>query len=235
MATDPSSASNSRRRRRERASSQRFQTRMALIQAAREVFETDGFVKARVSDIVKTAGLAQGTFYIYFDSKEHVFRELAAAVLGETLTTGTRKPAGGNGRKDADPQRIIASIEASNRAYLLAYARNAKMMTLIEQVATLSEELMHVRHERFRAFVSRTERSLTKMQEAGLADPDLDVHHTSLALTGMASRMAFFAFVQHEEVDLEAMVKVMTTTWARAINLDHHLADRLGVEPALEA
>ena len=236
MATNPSSPSAPTRRKRERGASQRFHTRMALIQAAREVFEADGFVKARVSDIVKAAGVAQGTFYIYFDSKEHIFREVASAVLGETLTTGPRRRTGGDRQASVDPQRILESIETSNRAYLMAYARNATMMMLIEQVATLSEELMHVRHERFLAFVSRTERSLLRMKRAGVADPDLDVHHTALALTGMASRMAFFAFVQHEEFDLEAVVKVMTTTWARAINLDHHLAaSELDRQPAADA
>lgn len=209
-------------RRRQQIEAQRFQTRMALVQAARSVFEDQGFLRATVSEIARRAGVAHGTFYIYFDSKDHVFHEIASVVLGETMVTrirGSRRA-----RLDpADPIDALRSIEESNRAYLLAYSRNAKMMTLIEQVATLTEELIQIRHERFRAFVARTERSIRKLQEHGLADPGLDLHHTALALTGMASRMAFFAYVLHEEVDLDAMVAALTRTWTRALELDHHL------------
>ena len=45
-------------------------TRARLIDAAREVFERDGFLTARIADIASTAGLSQGSFYHYFESKE---------------------------------------------------------------------------------------------------------------------------------------------------------------------
>ena len=54
-------------------------TRARLIDAAREVFERDGFLTARIADIARTAGLSQGSFYHYFESKEQIFREVAAA------------------------------------------------------------------------------------------------------------------------------------------------------------
>src|SRR3954470_9419904 len=53
------------------------QTRARLLEAAREVFERDGFLTSRISDIAATAGLAQGSFYHYFESKEQIFREVA--------------------------------------------------------------------------------------------------------------------------------------------------------------
>ncbi|MEJ2217874.1 MAG: TetR/AcrR family transcriptional regulator [Gemmatimonadota bacterium] len=43
-----------------------------LIAAAREVFAERGVANAAVSDIVKAAGVAQGTFYLYFDAKTDV-------------------------------------------------------------------------------------------------------------------------------------------------------------------
>jgi AcrR family transcriptional regulator len=48
-------------------------TKKQLMDAAIEVFHDKGYQKARVSDIVGAAGVAQGTFYIYFKSKEDVF------------------------------------------------------------------------------------------------------------------------------------------------------------------
>src|SRR5579871_1270025 len=55
------------------------QTRARLLEAAKKVFERDGFLNARILDIAETAGLKHGSFYHYFDSKEQIFREVAEA------------------------------------------------------------------------------------------------------------------------------------------------------------
>jgi len=57
-----------------------IETRARLLAAAKEVFEQDGFLDARISDIAERAGLSHGSFYHYFESKEEVFREVAAEV-----------------------------------------------------------------------------------------------------------------------------------------------------------
>ncbi len=44
--------------------------RAQLLKAARKVFSRQGYDGATVSDIVREAGLAQGTFYLYFPSKK---------------------------------------------------------------------------------------------------------------------------------------------------------------------
>jgi AcrR family transcriptional regulator len=43
-----------------------------LVSAAAQVFAQQGVAATSVSDIVKAAGVAQGTFYLYFDSKDDV-------------------------------------------------------------------------------------------------------------------------------------------------------------------
>jgi AcrR family transcriptional regulator len=48
-----------------------------LLAAAQQLFRENGVDKTAVSDIVKKAGVAQGTFYNYFKSKDEIF----AAVL----------------------------------------------------------------------------------------------------------------------------------------------------------
>src|SRR3984957_1254558 len=57
-----------------------IETRARLVDAAKEVFERDGFLDARISDIAEKAGLSHGSFYHYFESKEEVFRGGAAKV-----------------------------------------------------------------------------------------------------------------------------------------------------------
>ncbi|WP_440995393.1 TetR/AcrR family transcriptional regulator [Arhodomonas sp. SL1] len=51
-------------------------TRQRLLEAAEEEFGERGFHNASISNITKRAGVAQGTFYIYFASKEAILRAL---------------------------------------------------------------------------------------------------------------------------------------------------------------
>jgi AcrR family transcriptional regulator len=45
------------------------ETRARLLDAAKQVFEEDGFLEARISDIAERANLSHGSFYHYFESK----------------------------------------------------------------------------------------------------------------------------------------------------------------------
>src|ERR1700753_2196817 len=51
--------------------------RQAILDAAREVFGELGYETATVRDIIRRTGLAAGTFYNYYRSKEEVFAALA--------------------------------------------------------------------------------------------------------------------------------------------------------------
>lgn len=56
-----------------------------LIHAAVEVIKEHGFEKTAVSQIVKRAGVAQGTFYLYFQSKNELVPAIAGLILNEQL------------------------------------------------------------------------------------------------------------------------------------------------------
>lgn len=53
------------------------QNRAAILAAAREVFAELGYEAASVRDIIRRTGLASGTFYNYYRSKEEVFAALS--------------------------------------------------------------------------------------------------------------------------------------------------------------
>ena len=55
---------------------QRRETRQRVYEAAVAEFKRVGMAAADVSDIVKAAGVARGTFYFHFPTKEHVLAEL---------------------------------------------------------------------------------------------------------------------------------------------------------------
>ena len=47
--------------------------RNEILVAARDVFARKGYHQATIDDIVKAAGVARGTYYLYFEDKRAVF------------------------------------------------------------------------------------------------------------------------------------------------------------------
>jgi AcrR family transcriptional regulator len=55
--------------------------RSDLLRAARKVFASHGYHDAKVDDIATQAGVAKGTFYLYFKDKRSIFVELVDALF----------------------------------------------------------------------------------------------------------------------------------------------------------
>ena len=64
--------------------------REQILSAARALFAVRGYAAASMADIIEASGLATGSFYRYFDSKEAVW----TAVCYEALAAGTQELAG---------------------------------------------------------------------------------------------------------------------------------------------
>lgn len=57
--------------------------RSELVSAAASLFAEGGVTQTAVRDIVKAAGVAQGTFYLYFDSKDAIVCAVAEALIDD--------------------------------------------------------------------------------------------------------------------------------------------------------
>ena len=130
------------------------QTRARIVAAAKKVFEEQGFLEARIADISAAARLSHGSFYHYFDSKEDVFLEVAAAqevrfrrdsILENALIDGT------SGRSVRDGLRV------SIRLFLEEYQADARIMGVIEQVSRYHEPVREIRQRRLQEFLHQAE------------------------------------------------------------------------------
>lgn len=189
-------------------------TRAGLVAAARRVFERLGYLDAHLTDITREAKCSTGTFYTYFKSKEEIFAAVLAEVQEDMLHPGM-----GRVPDDGDPYAVLA---ASNRAYLEAFRRNAKLMVLLEQVASIDPVFRELRHRRSEAFVHRNARGIADLQRRGIADPALDPMLASQALSSMVSRVAYATLVPgrgRRRADLDHVVATVTRLWANALRL----------------
>lgn len=189
-----------------------LRTRAALIAAARTVFERDGYLDARITDITKEAGVAAGSFYTYFDGKREIFAALVETVQEDMLHPHVRERPEGDG--------AAAQIDAANREYLRAYKRNVRLMALFEQVAQIDDDFKELRRKRGHAFITRNTNLIRRLQKEGKADADLDPRVTALALSTMVSRMAYLVFVLGERIPFERLVKTLNQIWVNALGLE---------------
>jgi AcrR family transcriptional regulator len=158
-------------------------TRARLLAAAKETFEEDGFLEARISDIAERAGLSHGSFYTYFDSKEEVFREVALAVedeLGSPVGEVILAPG-----STAPPYE---RIRVAMRKHLETYRREARIMGVIEQVSRHDAELRAALWERRALYGRAVSDSIRQLQVRGLADARLDPEVAAAVLGSMTER-----------------------------------------------
>ncbi len=89
--------------------------RAAILQAAREVLATKGLEAAKISDIVARAGVAQGTFYLYFPSKSSLVIALTEEMNSQTLARVQEAVARSDSFAAAISSGVTAAFEVMGR------------------------------------------------------------------------------------------------------------------------
>ena len=75
-----------RRARQARTEEERQAREAAIRAAALDVFVEKGFAEARLDDVATKAGVAKGTIYLYFDSKEALLEALVRAAVSGPIS-----------------------------------------------------------------------------------------------------------------------------------------------------
>jgi AcrR family transcriptional regulator len=187
-------------------------TRARLLEAGKAVFERDGFLQARITDIATEAGVSHGSFYHYFDSKESLFREIADQVEVRLVSMDDIS-------YDGDPPSPLERIRAANRSYLRAYKKEAKIMRVIEEVSRYDVEVRETRRRRDDQLAARLESSIQRLQDKGVADKRIDRRYAATALGGMVARFAEEIFIRGGDYEQEKAVEQLTLLWANALGL----------------
>jgi len=85
-------------------------TRRKLLDAAEIEFGENGFARASISAITRRAGVAQGTFYLYFPSKGDALRELVRHMGRQLRQALSEATSGVASRLDVERQGLEAFI-----------------------------------------------------------------------------------------------------------------------------
>jgi AcrR family transcriptional regulator len=198
-------------------------TRSLLLAAARETFERDGYLEARVADIAKSAGVSHGTFYTYFTSKQDIFRAVVSVVRDEIYSAVAVPLSADNDGEGASGAWTVADyvrrVDLSNRHFIDAFRANRRMMLLFEQVATIDPEVGAYRVEGRRAHTERIAASIRRLQTRGLVDRELDARTAAAALASMVGNFAYHWLSMGEPFDDELAKSTLTRLWMAAIGV----------------
>ena len=125
---------------------QKAATREALKQAALELFTESGFLETSIGAITRAAGVAHGTFYVHFPSKEALLDELLVAF--NTGMVGLLLPIWIRPQPLPMPDRVRQTAETflgyweEHRGFVEVYAQKiAQGMNLLELRDGISPEV----------------------------------------------------------------------------------------------
>lgn len=169
-------------------------TRQALLDAAEEVFGELAFDRASVSEITRRAGVAQGTFYVYFPDKLAAFSELVRHLnhsLREAIAVAVE---GHTDRRE---------IERIGFKTFFDYVRDHRSLYMIVREAEFVDADIYRWH--YDTLAEGYIRGLDAAKEAGQLPGDLSSSTISHLLMGIAEFMGG-RYVLREEAELSSEV-----------------------------
>lgn len=186
--------------------------RQQLTEAARRVFERDGYQSARVADIAREAGVSHGTFYSYYANKQEIFHAVGAEVSKLFLVEA--RPA--RASRDMTPQQVI---RRSNEGYLRWHKANSRWLAVVEEASGTDEVAHERRLAARRREVARVARSIRRWQAEGQLDPSIAPEPTAGALVSMMVNFAYWLYEGGDKYDEQEAIDTVTTVWLKAIGL----------------
>ncbi len=131
-------------------------TARKLLEAAAQEFGERGFHEAAITGITGRAGVALGTFYTYFESKEELFRALV-----RDMSHAVRSHVAGAVRGAGDR---IAAERTGLAAFIAFTRRHPELYRIIEEAQFVAED---VYREHYRSFAEGYARNLAAARARG--------------------------------------------------------------------
>jgi AcrR family transcriptional regulator len=180
-------------------------TRDKLLQAAEIEFGDKGFHAAAISGITYRAGVALGTFYTYYESKEEIFKDLVSYMSHRTRRWIAERVAGAPDRMAAERLGIEAYIEFARR-----HKGIYRIITEAEFVAN------DAYREHYNSFASAYRENLEKAGESGdIRQGDYDTW--TWAIMGIAVFLGMKYTEWDDKVPASRIAEIVTDLIANGI------------------
>lgn len=140
-------------------------TRARLLQVAAEVFAEVGYHDASIVRITEAAEVGQGTFYLYFSSKQEVFEEVV-----RDLNSKVRKAMFEASSAQTDR---LAAERAGFRAFFQFTAQNPALYRIVRQAEFVAPQMLRWHYERIAEGYVDGLRAAQRRGELAPIDPEV--------------------------------------------------------------
>lgn len=158
-----------------------------ILEWAKKVIHERGYAKTRVSDIVLAAGVAQGTFYLYFPTKEALVIEMGKEIVTDLKILLDNQPSIPD---DINKDGFVAELNRVFISYMEFVSKNALSIHILATEATNNDELMRMRDENVNSIKNLLVNLLEKGKKMGYLK---DFDFKSLANLVVTAILNFFS------------------------------------------
>jgi len=188
------------RKRTDRAARARDKRRKELLDAATRVFSQKNYWSASITDIIRSAGVARGTFYLYFRSKRDVFLAIADNYRDEQERFTHQSV---SGQAPLTLKNSRARIRADFLSYLEFYRRNLDAANIVLRDGSRVDPSAARKREQLRqAFRSNLAKNVAHLQEAGIYHRKVSPEMAAHFLVGMFDEIAASCLHRARKADL---------------------------------
>jgi AcrR family transcriptional regulator len=142
-----------------------LETRRRLLDAAELVFAELGFYDASIVKITEAAGVAQGTFYVYFASKQEIFEELVRDL--NVRVRHAMQQASSQGRDRIEAEQL------GFRGYFQFTSEHPALYRIIRQAEFVSPATLQYHYEKITEGYVEGLRAAMARGEVAAGDPEV--------------------------------------------------------------
>ena len=173
-------------------------TRRRLLEAAETVFADLGYHEASIVKITEAAGVAQGTFYLYFAGKKQIFDELVRDLntrVRHAMAEGARR---GTTRTEVERHGF--------EAFFRFTAEHPALYRIVRQAEFVSPEMLHYHYERLS--LGYVEGLRAAMAEGEIAEANAEALAWALMGMGELLGMRWILWAGRDELPDEVWAEI---------------------------
>jgi AcrR family transcriptional regulator len=188
----------------------------SILDAAEDLLAERPLGEITVADVIQAAGVARGSFYFYFESKEAVVAALLERIIDEVHDASLPWL----DRGDTEPRRALTAAIGGSLALWRRHAPVMRSTVESWQTAPAIRDLWGAVLDRF---ATESAAQIDKDRAAGLAPEGPPSGTLAWALVAMNERTFYYALVRSEPEADDELADTLTSIWVSSI---------YGVDPA---
>lgn len=194
-------------------------TKNALITSAIRMFQQKGFQKTRVSDIVSDAGVAQGTFYNYFRSKDDIFRDICTQFIDQVQQKFVERTEHLFDGETSD--EVVQNVRRVVRDVIAIYQDNLDVAELLFREGIGNGGIFKEIYENILSlFLGLIDEQLKKAIGRGLIHIE-DTLIGSVFLFGLFERSVLYFVLIEQKTDMDKFERVLVDFVLKGLSFDY--------------